>query len=317
MKSFFLTYAGAHNVEGLGHVFFTVELALNHNEPRQVYFGVSFFGQLKTADVVGVLGGKSDDKTDYTRSHVQKGIAVLSREPSFWWLRNILRPAVEDLFAKRDFSRTSMLEDVVKSTGDMTKAKDCVAFIESNKDLSSAQLLLVRRFGRNTLLLLKLLLLEPRLVLFAARCEEASSLVLALVSLLPRLLHSFSPALQLSMCLPKDKPAAGDASRGLAGGREKSSQSSPYTPTTPTSIRSRLEVIAAACSPERKASGLSREVSGLSSREGCMDASASVRAAASDCASVSSTSSSNLGEAEGATLQVLNLLALLVQKDKY
>ena len=28
---------GAHNVEGLGHVFFSVELSLTPNEPRQVW----------------------------------------------------------------------------------------------------------------------------------------------------------------------------------------------------------------------------------------------------------------------------------------
>ena len=111
---------GAHNVDGLGHVFFSVELALAPNEPRQVlpcprprllrftapvqctarvstraraadvhnqevlselpsphlgaqvYFGVSFFGQLKTSEVVAQLKTSLDDKSDNTRSHVQK-----------------------------------------------------------------------------------------------------------------------------------------------------------------------------------------------------------------------------------------------------
>jgi hypothetical protein len=38
----------------------------------QVYFGVSFFGQLKTSEVVAQLKTSLDDKSDNTRSHVQK-----------------------------------------------------------------------------------------------------------------------------------------------------------------------------------------------------------------------------------------------------
>ncbi len=37
----------------------------------QVYFGVSFFGQLRTSEVVAQLK-TSADKSDNTRSHVQK-----------------------------------------------------------------------------------------------------------------------------------------------------------------------------------------------------------------------------------------------------
>ena len=38
----------------------------------QVYFGVSFFGQLKTSEVVAQLKTSLEDKSDNTRSHVQK-----------------------------------------------------------------------------------------------------------------------------------------------------------------------------------------------------------------------------------------------------
>ena len=105
----------------------------------QVYFGVSFFGQLRTSEVVAQLKTSADDKSDNTRSHVQKvrvqgtrmrrthshaftrihctrthaqGIAVLSREPSFWWLHDSLLPAVEQLFGSKDFSRMRLLEEV-------------------------------------------------------------------------------------------------------------------------------------------------------------------------------------------------------------
>jgi len=62
-----------------------------------------------------------------------------------------------------DFSRTSILDDVVKFTGDSTKAKECVTFIESNKEINSAQLPLESRDVdinsaqlRNTLLIHRL-----------------------------------------------------------------------------------------------------------------------------------------------------------------
>lgn len=254
---------GAHNVTGLGHVFFTVELALKPDEPRQPFFGVSFYGQLKTSEVVGFLGVEPEDKTDYTRSHVQKGVAIISREPSFWWLHDMLRPAVERFFAGKDFSRTAALEAVVRSANDRQGQDACVAGIENHRNLSKAQLQLVQRFGRNTLILLKLLLLEPRLVLFSPRCDEASSLVLALVSLVPRLLHSFSPALQLAMCLPR-----GNATSMQGGLEAKPDQASPHTPNTPhtpMSIRKRLEENTAAHSPERVLPDARRACAGPSS----------------------------------------------------
>ena len=228
---------GAHTVEGLGHVFFTIELALTPHEPRQVYFGVSVFGQLRTADVVGLLNASSEDKSENKRSHVQKGVAALSREPSFWWLHGLLRPAVENLFAHRDFSRVAVLEEVVRAAGGAGSLEQCVKSLASHHELSKAQLVLVQRFGRNTLLLVKLLLLEPRVVLYAGRCQEASSLVLALVSLVPQLLQSLSPALQLSLSLPA-LPAA-CRSRDDGGGSEGDTRHAGEraTPTTPISIR--------------------------------------------------------------------------------
>ena len=239
---------GAHTVEGLGHVFFTIELALAPVGPKQMYYGVSIFGQVKTAEVLGMVRG-AGDKSENKRAVVQKAVAALGREPSFWWLHSRLRPAAQDLFTRKDFSRVAVLQDVVRTAGPESM-EECVASIERHPDLSEAQLLLVQRFGRNTLLLFKLLLLEPRLVLFAAGCAEASSLVLALVSLVSRLLHSFSPALQLSMSLPA--PGGHDGAAGRAACR--SAGGPRLTPTTPVSIRQRLQEHASACSPERKLS---------------------------------------------------------------
>ena len=57
--------ADVHNQELLA------ELRSSHLG-AQVYFGVSFFGQLKTSEVVAQLKTSLDDKSDNTRSHVQK-----------------------------------------------------------------------------------------------------------------------------------------------------------------------------------------------------------------------------------------------------
>ena len=47
-------------------------------------------------------------------AHVRsQGVAVLSREPSFWWLHNLLLPAARGIFASKDFSRTAVLEEVL------------------------------------------------------------------------------------------------------------------------------------------------------------------------------------------------------------
>jgi hypothetical protein len=112
------------------------------------------------------------------------------------------------------------------------------------------------------------------------------------VSLVPRLFHSLSPALQIAMCLPQASTAlskgTGDALGGGGGGGGEvstgggggggggggrgglvsassetctsftpptppSPSKAALTPTTPKSIRERLEEHAAAFSPERMA----------------------------------------------------------------
>lgn len=61
-------------VDGLGFVHFSLELAMEPDRQRTLYFGAAVFGQLRREDVLDV--GK-----DVTRSHVQKAVALLSREP--------------------------------------------------------------------------------------------------------------------------------------------------------------------------------------------------------------------------------------------
>eukprot|EP00291_Cryptomonas_curvata_P024092 CAMPEP_0172166220 /NCGR_PEP_ID=MMETSP1050-20130122/8855_1 /TAXON_ID=233186 /ORGANISM="Cryptomonas curvata, Strain CCAP979/52" /LENGTH=116 /DNA_ID=CAMNT_0012836795 /DNA_START=74 /DNA_END=421 /DNA_ORIENTATION=- len=56
---------GAHNFEGLGHVFFTIELTLAGDAQPALYFGTAVFGQVRTADLLV-------QDAEYTRSHVQK-----------------------------------------------------------------------------------------------------------------------------------------------------------------------------------------------------------------------------------------------------
>uniref|UniRef100_A0A6U5Z9V8 AVL9/DENND6 domain-containing protein n=1 Tax=Guillardia theta TaxID=55529 RepID=A0A6U5Z9V8_GUITH len=182
---------GAHHVSGLGHVFFTVDLALDGEEQCTQYFGVSVFGHVKTSEL---LEKEADDK----RSHVQKAVVLLARDPCFGWMLGEMRPVVQDFFSLRDFSKKDILTELYFQTRRQPSGK-WIESMECSAGLNP--LSLVRRFGRNLVVLYKLLLLEPKMILYADNCADASCLVLSLVSLVPRLLQSLSPTLQVASFL--------------------------------------------------------------------------------------------------------------------
>uniref|UniRef100_A0A7S0I329 AVL9/DENND6 domain-containing protein n=1 Tax=Hanusia phi TaxID=3032 RepID=A0A7S0I329_9CRYP len=182
---------GAHHVTGLGHVFFTVDLALDGEEQCTQYFGVSVFGHVKTSEL---REREQDDK----RSHVQKAVMLLARDPCFGWMLEEMRPAVQEFFSLRDFSKKDILTELYFQT----RCQPSAHWIDSMESfLGLSPISLVRRFGRNLVMLYKLLLLEPKMILYAEKCSDSSSLVLSLVSLVPRLLQSLSPTLQVASCL--------------------------------------------------------------------------------------------------------------------
>lgn len=200
---------GAHNViDGFGHVYFSIELALEEDQQKEIYFGVSVYGQIKTTELL--VREEAE-----TRSYVQKAVVLLAREPFYGWMHAQLRPAAMDLFRQRDFSDRVLLEQLLR--GLWERHPEELDKVDWHEGLSPTQL--VRRFGRNTLLLYKLMLLEPRMVLYAETSDLASTLLLSLVSLVPGLLPSFSPFHQLH-CLEQVLDPASQSGGSVSGTSE-------------------------------------------------------------------------------------------------
>ncbi|KAF9573030.1 late secretory pathway protein avl9 [Mortierella alpina] len=151
----------------------------NRKDATKTIFGISCNRQILTKD----LAVKTDD---VTRSSVQKAVVVLANQPIFGVLRQRLAVVTAAWFAQRDFTHTDILAQFYGSL-DATVPES----IPDSAFLMGTSLReLVKKFKYKVLVLLKLLLLEKRVIFFGYPVETLCTYQYSLISLVPGLLKA-------------------------------------------------------------------------------------------------------------------------------
>ncbi len=202
------------------------------SESGEPLYGVSCYRQ------VAASAKLRENDANVTRSSVQKSIVALVRLPLFGVVRSILSAATHAYFNQENFQETEILSGIFRSInvslGRADVVKEFYSYVYMGID--ARQLLL--KYGRNALVLFKLLLAGKKIILYTScgiekvrvlsLCRAALTLsplqvcneVLALCSLIPGgLTHLSLPMLEAAKLhvplpdhheLPDTAPEAGD-----------------------------------------------------------------------------------------------------------
>jgi hypothetical protein len=123
---------------------------------------------------------------DVTRSTVQKAVVVLASEPVFGPIRDKLGVVTRALFEQRDFSETGILVDFAASLEISLRSQ----LTESGLYMRTSLRELVHTFRQRTLVLLKALMLQKRIMFYGHPVERLCTYQYSLISLLPGLLQT-------------------------------------------------------------------------------------------------------------------------------
>ncbi|KAF9922972.1 late secretory pathway protein avl9 [Linnemannia zychae] len=151
----------------------------NRKDIASTLFGISCNRQILTKDLVV----KTDD---VTRSSVQKAIVVLATQPIFGVLRQRLAVVTAAWFGQKDFTQT----DILPQFYDSLNATVSESIPDSAFMMGTSLRELVKKFKYKVLVLLKLLLLEKRVIFFGYPVETLCTYQYSLMSLVPGLLKS-------------------------------------------------------------------------------------------------------------------------------
>ncbi|ETS64126.1 hypothetical protein PaG_01361 [Moesziomyces aphidis] len=131
---------------------------------------------------------------EVTRSTVQKAIVVLAKEPIFGPIREKLGIVTRAFFAQGDLADVDILIDfhstleIGLQSGGMSEDRETVMY------MGTSLRELVHKWRFKTLMLVKLLLLQRRIMLFGYPVEQLCNYQYSLVSLIPGLLLSLQDA---------------------------------------------------------------------------------------------------------------------------
>ncbi|BFZ61516.1 hypothetical protein YB2330_002582 [Saitoella coloradoensis] len=161
-------------------------------EPRPKHptvFGISCNRQLKASELL-------NRPADVTRSTIQKAVVVLSSKPLFF-VRDKLGVVTRAYFAQRDFEDRTIIQDLWESLGGLVGGKGGegrgrVTENEWNVGISLRELL--GHFKLKTLILVKALLLERKILFFGSTTEKLCTMQYALLSLLPEMMDHLEDA---------------------------------------------------------------------------------------------------------------------------
>ncbi|KAI0715621.1 transport protein Avl9-domain-containing protein [Cerioporus squamosus] len=142
-------------------------------------FGISCNRQISSADLL-VKG------VDVTRSTVQKAVVVLATKPVFGPIRDRLGVITRALFSQRDFTDTSILDDFYSSLEHSLRGQ----LTESGLYMGTSLRELVHKFRQRTLVLVKALMLQKRIMFFGHPVEKLCTYQYSLVTLVPGLLQN-------------------------------------------------------------------------------------------------------------------------------
>ncbi|PPR06316.1 hypothetical protein CVT24_001028 [Panaeolus cyanescens] len=123
---------------------------------------------------------------DVTRSTVQKAVVVLAAKPVFGPIREKLRVVTTALFLQRDFTDNSILDDFAASLEPSLRGQ----LTESGLYMGTSIREFVHTFRQKTLILVKALMLQKRIMFYGYPVEKLCTYQYSLVSLLPGLLQT-------------------------------------------------------------------------------------------------------------------------------
>ncbi|GJQ15773.1 hypothetical protein GpartN1_g7564.t1 [Galdieria partita] len=152
-------------------------------------FGVACFRQVTAASLSSFSAdpraSREQERDFASRGTVQKSIVLLSRYPLFGVLLEHLRPVVRIYFEQGDFRRTNILAQLYHSVNAALSCNQhCLyssAFLYHGLELRR----IIRRLGFHTLRIVKLLLLEKKVLFHSSPVESASNAVLSFASIFP------------------------------------------------------------------------------------------------------------------------------------
>ena len=144
----------------------------------KLYYGVSWFRQIRSSELT-----EKDDKI--SRSFVQKSVWALSRIPIFATLMIKLLPTTHAYFKQKNFKDTKILEEFYGSVNKPGASTIKYSDLFTGFDLKR----IVIYLKQNILTLLKLLLLEGKIVVYSQKASKVWTFVLSLFSLLPGASH--------------------------------------------------------------------------------------------------------------------------------
>ncbi|KAI6240903.1 UDENN domain-containing protein [Aphelenchoides fujianensis] len=172
-------------------VFFTIPAVEN---PNQTVFGISCYRQIESNDLL------SKDES-MTRNYVQKSVCVLSTIPLFGTLKDKLELITQSYFEEKDFSKASPTEerqslilflvqvDVLKQMhSNLTDIFDGPSLDSIYMGVALEPLL--RIFKHRILELIKLVLLERKIIFELHPTNVLSDVMIGLASLFPCLIES-------------------------------------------------------------------------------------------------------------------------------
>ncbi|KAI0373648.1 hypothetical protein BV20DRAFT_962201 [Pilatotrama ljubarskyi] len=142
-------------------------------------FGISCNRQISSADLLV-------KDADVTRSTVQKAVVVLASKPVFGPIRDRLGVITRALFAQRDFSDMSILDDFYSSLEHSLRGQ----LTESGLYMGTSLRELVHKFRQRTLVLVKALMLQKKIMFFGHPVERLCTYQYSLVTLIPGLLQN-------------------------------------------------------------------------------------------------------------------------------
>ncbi|KAL8996323.1 MAG: hypothetical protein Q9169_004123 [Polycauliona sp. 2 TL-2023] len=168
---------GAHvSVEDFSY--FTLRRQESPNRAASSAFGISCTRQMDASDLL-------HRPADVTRSTVQKAVVVIADNPRlFGHLREKLSMVTGAWFAQRDFADVDILkkfqESLTRNPHDTEDTHDLYLGLSLRG--------LIHEYKHQTLVLLKCILLQPKMLFFGSRCERLCMTQFSLISLIPLLL---------------------------------------------------------------------------------------------------------------------------------
>ncbi|GJE91600.1 late secretory pathway protein AVL9 [Phanerochaete sordida] len=141
-------------------------------------FGISCNRQIRSADLLV-------KDQDVTRSTVQKAVVVLASKPVFGPIRDRLGVVTKALFAQRDFTDMTILDEFQESLELSLRSQ----LTESGLYMGTSLRELVHTFRQRTLILLKALMLQKKIMFYGHPVEKLCTYQYSLVTLVPGLLQ--------------------------------------------------------------------------------------------------------------------------------